>query len=179
MRSGSGKQKKAIADKSNRKCFQVPSTEAYGAIRINLIDREPHGKIQAGQEYEAFCEELIRDLSAIVNLNTGEPLIKNILRSEEIYQGKQPMGCPDLLIEWNRNAPISSIGSPKIGRIDKVYWDSRTGDHKPGGLFSILGPSIEPRKLEEPTSIIDFAPTIASLLGIKLSSSDGQILSII
>ena len=171
---GTGTGKQPISALSNRKCFQVPSSEAFGGIRINLVGREPQGKIQPGQEYEEFCEALCQDLSELVNHHTGEPLIRNIFRSAEIYQGERPMGHPDILVEWNRNAPIASVYSPKVGKIDKVYWDSRTGDHKPGGVFFVLGSSIEPKPFDQPTSIIDFAPTIASLLEVPLPQSDGQ-----
>jgi len=177
IRNLRGKGKQPVANFSHRKCFQVPSSEGFGGIRINLVGREPHGKIQPGKEYDEFCEALCKDLSELVNHNTGEPLIRKIFRSTEIYQGEHPMGHPDILVEWNRNAPICSVSSPKIGQIDKVYWDSRTGDHKPGGLFCILGPSIEPKKLERDTSIIDFAPTIASLLEVPLPQSDGTPIS--
>ncbi|EDX71955.1 hypothetical protein MC7420_5099 [Coleofasciculus chthonoplastes PCC 7420] len=87
------------------------------------------------------------------------------------------MGHPDILVEWNRNAPIASVSSAKIGKIDKVYWDSRTGDHKPGGLFCVLGSCIEPKRLKQPISLIDLAPTIASLLDVQLPKSDGQPIS--
>jgi predicted AlkP superfamily phosphohydrolase/phosphomutase len=172
-----GKGKQPISQLSNRKCFQVPSSEAFGGIRINLVGREPQGKIQPGQEYEDFCQSLCQDLSELVNHDTGEPLIRNIFRSDEIYQGERPMGHPDILVEWNRNAPIASVSSAKIGKIDKVYWDSRTGDHKPGGLFLVSGTSIEPRRIEDPTSIVDFAPTIASLLDVPLPHSNGEPIS--
>ncbi|MEQ8752342.1 MAG: alkaline phosphatase family protein [Coleofasciculus sp. G1-WW12-02] len=172
-----GTGKPPISKLSNRKCFQVPSSEAFGGIRINLVGREPQGKIQPGQEYEEFCEALCQDLSELTNYDTGEPLIRNIFRSAEIYKGEHPMGHPDLLVEWNRNAPIASVYSPKVGKIDKVYWDSRTGDHKPGGLFLVSGASIEPKQVEQPTSIVDFAPTIASLLEVPLPTSDGQPIS--
>jgi predicted AlkP superfamily phosphohydrolase/phosphomutase len=172
-----GKSKQA-SDKSHRQCFQVPSSEAYGGIRLNLIGREPQGRIQPGQEYEAFCQGMIQDLSDIVNANTGEPVIRQIFRSKDLYQGEQPNGHPDLLVEWNRNAPITAVYSPKIGKVEKVYWDSRTGDHKAGGLFIALGESIKPMQVEQPTSILDFAPTLASLLQVELPNADGKAIAL-
>ncbi|MDJ0557358.1 MAG: alkaline phosphatase family protein [Microcoleaceae cyanobacterium MO_207.B10] len=176
--SAESKRKKAASSMANRKCFQVPSSEGFGGIRVNLVGREPEGKIQPGQEYKSFCEALSKDLKELVNLDTGEPLIKNIFQSTEVYHGENPMGVPDILVEWNRNAPISSVHSPKIGKLDKVYWDSRTGDHKPGGLFLVLGPQVKPMQLEQVASIIDLAPTIASLLEVSLPQSDGQEMAI-
>ncbi|MDY7020161.1 MAG: alkaline phosphatase family protein, partial [Cyanobacteriota bacterium] len=158
----------------HRKFFQVPISEAFGGIRLNLVGREPQGLIQPGQEYEAVCESLCQDLRALVNEETGEPLIRNILKSSDIYQGDYPIGYPDLLFEWNRNTSISSVYSQKIGTIKKVYWDSRTGDHKGGGLFVVTGSGIKPGQVEQRSSIVDFAPTVASILGVELPKTDGK-----
>lgn len=173
-----GKSKQAF-DKSHRQCFQVPSSEAYGGIRLNLVGREPQGRIQPGQEYESFCQAIIQDLLDIVNDNTGEPVIRQVFRSKDLYHGEQPNGHPDLLVEWNRNAPITAVYSPKIGKVEKIYWDSRTGDHKSGGLFIALGDSLKPMLVEDITSIIDFAPTIASLLQVELPDTDGKVIAAI
>lgn len=124
-----------------------------------------------------FCQQLVEDLSAIVNVESGEKIIRNIYTGKEIYQGEKPVGCPDVLVEWNRNAPISSVTSPKIGTINKVYRDSRTGDHKSGGFVSVYGNSIKLNQLDKSTSIIDFAQIITSLFDLKLCNGKGKIIS--
>ncbi|MEB3279611.1 MAG: alkaline phosphatase family protein [Lyngbya sp.] len=177
IQKGKGKKKQWSDNLSPRKCFQVPISEAFGGIRVNLVGREPQGRIQPGQEYEAFCEDLCKELLALVNVETGEPLIRNIIKSNEIYRGYRPIGYPDLLFEWNRNAPITSVYSDRIGNVKKVYWDSRTGDHKSGGLFFGLGLEIKPGRIEKSSSIVDFAPTIASLLEVELPQTDGKSLA--
>lgn len=164
-------------DTSQRKCFTLPNNDVYGGIRINLVGREPQGKIHPGAEYDAYCQELTQDLLALVNVNTGKPLVSKVLRTADFYQGEYLDHLPDLMVEWNREAPIASIYSPKTGNIEGTYNGVRTGDHKPDGLFFAMGPSIQPGKIEKPTSIMDFAPTIASLLDVPLPKVDGEPIS--
>ena len=53
----------ALDGRSN--CFDIPNGEVYGGIRVNLVGREPQGKIKPGVEYDAFCDALTRDLCAL------------------------------------------------------------------------------------------------------------------
>jgi len=161
-------------DRADRPCFQVPNDTYAAAIRVNLVGREPKGKVSPGREYEEFCSLLTRDLLDLVNADTGEPLVREVLRAADLYEGEYMDHLPDLIVEWNRRKPISSVYSPKFGVIQKEYRGVRTGDHKPDGLFVALGRSIPPGRLERPVSITDFAPTIASLLGVPFPEVDGK-----
>jgi len=156
-----------------RKCFVVPHNESSGAIRVNLIGREPSGQIQPGEEYDAFCRALIRDLLDVVDPDSGRPLIKEVLRTDDLYRGEYRDHLPDLLVIWRRDAPISSAWSPKIGEIRRAPVEYRSGNHVPDGFFWAFGPGIEPATLLPPISVMDLAPTIATLLGTPLPHIDG------
>ncbi len=162
---------------ARRKYFSVPNNDAYGGVRINLIGREPNGLISAGSEYDALCATLSEELMEFINVETGEPLVKRVLRSDEFHQGKHADLLPDLMIEWNRSSPISSVSSKKTGTIKGEYTKCRTGDHKSQGLFLASGPSISPGKIDDPLSVMDIAPTIASLLGVTLANVEGKPIS--
>lgn len=174
-----GTQNAASRLRARGKCFQVPNNDCHGGIRINLIGREPEGKIRPGRDYDAFCEELANDLLSIVNLDTGEPMIRRVLRTDEIYRGKYLDHLPDLTLEWHRSAPIVAVASPKTGKIGgtvrkRCSQDWRSGDHKPDGLFFASGASVQPGKIAQRVDIMDFAPTIASYLGVELPHAEGQ-----
>lgn len=164
----------ALERLKKRKCFPIPNSNAFGGIRINLVGREPNGVIHPGTEYDDFCQSLTQDLFSFTNVENGEPLITKVLRTDEIYQGDHMDGLPDLMVEWSRAAPISTIHSPKTGEISGESDCPRTGDHKPEGLFFASGNSIKPGRIERPVSVMDFAPTIASLLEVELSEVEGQ-----
>lgn len=160
-------------EKSRRQCFQVLNNDVYGAIRINLVGREPHGRVRPGPECDAFGAELSRDLLTVVNLDTGEPAVARVLRTTDLYL-ENDGGLPDLLVEWNRKHPISTVHSPKTGTIHRTFRGNRTGDHKPDGLFFALGPAVKRGYLEKPVSIMDFAPTFGSLLGAPIPEVEGN-----
>ena len=50
----------------------------------------------------------------------------------------------------------------------------RTGEHEPDGFFVATGPAIEPGKLAQPVSLLDFAPTICALLDCRFDDGDGR-----
>jgi predicted AlkP superfamily phosphohydrolase/phosphomutase len=161
------------SDRSRRKCFVVPHNENSGAIRINLVGREPNGKVNPGPEAEAFCDALIKDLMDIVKLDTGEPLVDEVVRVSERFEGEHLDELPDLLVIWNRKTPITSFGSAKIGKIEAKYPGNRTGDHTPRGLFFASGPGISPCALSNEVSVMDVGTTIMSWLDLTLLDMDG------
>ena len=131
---------------AKRKYFSIPNNDAYGGIRINLAGREPEGTITPGEEYDAVCKSLIEDLMGFVNATSGEPLVNRVLRCAELYQGENVHLLPDLLVEWNRNTPISEVHSSKTGTIYGEYKKCRTGDHLSEGLFLSLIHISEPTR---------------------------------
>jgi predicted AlkP superfamily phosphohydrolase/phosphomutase len=163
------------AGRAGRECFKIPNNDVYGAVRINQIGREPHGRVPPGAQSTAFAEQLTRDLLQLTT-DTGEPVVRRVLRSADLYDGALLSTLPDLLIEWNREKPITCVHSPKIGTIRGRFPGLRTGDHKSDGLMFALGPSIKPGRLEQPVSVMDFAPTIGALLGVPLPDVDGRVI---
>lgn len=157
-----------------RRSFNMPNNDAYGAIRINVVGREPRGLVSPGEEYDEYCETLTQDLMEFVNVTTGEPLVKAVLRSADLYEGDNLHYLPDLLIEWNRSAPVSEVYSSKTGSIKGEYKRCRTGDHTSEGLFFISGPFISPGQVNAQVSVMDLAPTIAAITGVELVNVDGS-----
>jgi predicted AlkP superfamily phosphohydrolase/phosphomutase len=153
--------------------FEVPNNDVYGGIRINLAGREPAGWVRPGADFDAVCGELEHELRQLVNLETGRPLVKRVLRTAEHYVGEHLDALPDLLVEWDREAPIRRIHAPRIGTIEGEFRGGRTGDHKPNGLLMAAGPGIRQERLERPVSVTDVAPTLAARLGVALADVDG------
>jgi len=78
-----------------------------------------------------------KDLMEITNTESGEPLISEFIRTDSVYSGPKRDALPDVLLEWNKSAPIREIHSPILGKI-KLPYRKRTGDHtfKSGALYS-------------------------------------------
>jgi predicted AlkP superfamily phosphohydrolase/phosphomutase len=155
-----------------RPFFTVPNNEVYGGIRINLRGREPAGQVRPGRDFDDVCDLLESELATWTNVETGEPLVQRVVRIEECYAGPERAKLPDLLVEWNRSAPIRAIGSPRYGGIEEKP-GFRTGDHVPGGLLVAAGPGIQPGRAPAAISMVDLAPTIAAAVDVDLPDVDG------
>jgi hypothetical protein len=156
-----------------RPFFTVPNNDVCGGIRINVRGREPRGQVAPGSEFEQVCDMLENELATWTNLETGESLVESVVRVESCYDGPARDGLPDLLVEWNRGAPIRSIGAPRYGRIDQEYTGVRTGDHVPGGLLVARGPGVHAGRRRDSISMVDLAPTIAAAVDVDLPGIDG------
>ncbi len=149
-----------------RRFFEVIPNHATGGVRLNLKGRERHGVVEPGRESEALCRRLEEDLKEIVNVESGEPVISTVFTTARLYDGPLVSEMPDLLLEWNRSAPIDCVHSPKFGTLRRRSQSTRSGDHaNTPGMFLALGPGIRPGRRNAPVSAADFAPTIAALLG--------------
>lgn len=156
-----------------RRYFQIPNNDVYGGIRINMVGREPHGTVEPGADYEACCAQLTRDLLALVNADTGKPLVERVIKTDDLYSGRCREWLPDLMVEWDRSTPVARVSSAKTGLVEGTYRKCRTGDHTKAGLFVAAGPGIGHAELGE-VSIMDFAPTLAEILDADLPDADGR-----
>jgi predicted AlkP superfamily phosphohydrolase/phosphomutase len=160
-------QRKSLA---RRRYFALEHNENSGAIRINLRGREPHGLVPVS-DYDKTCDELERQLLDIVNPDTGEPLVSDVVRVRRTYEGERLDMLPDLMVVWNRIGPFTSAESSTIGRIDGIRSWGRTGDHSPNAVLYASGPNVTWGSVE--ARIVDIAPTIAALQGVVMPSTDG------
>lgn len=160
-------------DRRARRCFAVPHNENSGAIRINLIGRDPDGKVKPGEEYETLCRSLEQDLMEIVEEKTGAPIVKQVVHVRETCHGDQMDALPDLLVIWNRPHPIEAIVSPKIGSLRRPKAGVRTGDHTSDGCFLFSGNGLSPVAVEAPVSVMDLGATIPALFQVPPQNLDG------
>ena len=154
-------------------CFPVQNNTAHGGIRVNLKGREPNGQVAPGAEYEEFLDRLSREFLSIVNCDTGRPIVRQVYRADDLYQGPERDHLPDLMIDWANDEPLTAISSNSMGRLTVDNSLCRTGDHRPGGMVVVRGPGIRPGVLDRTHTCIDFSPTICALLGVDLPDVDG------
>ena len=158
-------------DREQRRCFVVPHNDMTGAVRINLAGREPGGRVRP-EEVDALFASLREDLLALRNLETGNPVVEDVVRTAEHCEGAQLAALPDFFVIWRRNEPIERVGSVKVGEIVYRHRGNRTGDHRPHSIFFARGRGVLPGRLDG-VSILDFAPTLAALAGVVLEHTDG------
>ncbi|MFQ6119457.1 MAG: alkaline phosphatase family protein [Methanosarcinales archaeon] len=148
-------------------------SEDTGFIFINREGRFESGII-GNRSYTKIREELIQKIEEFRNPKNGEKIIEKIWKKEELYNDYEI--APDIIFKiksqykgWETLGKDVFIDIPEYARI---------GQHAPTGIFIAFGPNIKKKKIEN-ARLIDLAPTILALYGIKSDNMDGQILDII
>lgn len=159
--------------RGNRLCFAEPHNDIMTGIRINVRGREPKGRVAPGKEYEDICLRLKEQLAELINLDSNQPAVVQVIHSRELYPDALPGELPDLFVEWNNEAPIVRIGSQDIGLVARTHPLHRTGDHTCNGFFLAAGPGLAPCESTDPVTVFDLAPTIAAWLDVPLPGIDG------
>jgi len=162
-----------IPERRARRFFAIPHNPHAGAIRINLAGRERHGIVQPGREYRELCDELRREMLALRCGVIGPPAVAEVIFSADEHPGPYSDELPDVLVQWNRNGPVATLTSERIGTVVIPAIGGRTGDHTREGLFIATGPGLAAQRLERTTAIVDFAPTIARHLDVESDEFDG------
>lgn len=155
-------------------CFIVHNGSPVSGLRVNLIGREPEGRIRGGVEFDQFFDKISRDMLDLIDLKTGRKVVKAVRKTSDLYGGDLLNNLPDFLIEWE-DMPVEyvKVGSDRIGILDGRNSYVRTGDHRPEGMFIALGPGIRPGRIDRTVSIMDFAPTLAEMSGVNMPGVDG------
>jgi len=149
----------------------------YGQIFINLRGREPFGIVEPGKEYEEAREEIIRRLKEIKDPDTGERIIGEIYRCEEIYHGKYLREAPDISF-LPRDMSYKALGTLAFMSSEFIR-DSYglSGDRRMKGILICSGRGIKRGKIEG-ANIVDLAPTILYIMGEKIPEDmDGKVLT--
>lgn len=152
-------------------------TRAYsygnvGQIYLNIKGREPQGCVEP-QEAEKLINEIIGKLREFKNPETGERVIKEIYRKEEIYTGDLTL-APDILF-------LPTDGYMAIGTSEFVSNRSispsfgGSGWHRMEGIFIGAGAQIKQGQLPA-MKLVDLFPTIAYALGLPIPADlDGRV----
>ena len=166
-------------------------TKAYsvgnlGNINLNIKGRDPEGVIEPDQ-VEDFIAELTQALYELRDPDTGERMVAQVMRREEIYTGPMVDRAPDLLIRWvddkylavkdydaNPDGPIFGT-KQKFGRHGAAYALDQTGTHIIDGIVIFYGHGVRPGVKLEGAELIDLAPTILHLLDTPIPRAmDGK-----
>lgn len=147
------------------KAFALPSF-TNGHIRINLQGREPYG-IVSPSEYDALCDELTQILYRLKDGRTGEPLVKQVVRTRKFPTDNDPkLPDSDLVVLWQEHM-TDVMDSPDVGRIGPLT-HFRAGGHWNRGFFTIKGPGVAPGSHLADAESVDLAPTILELMGAPI-----------
>jgi predicted AlkP superfamily phosphohydrolase/phosphomutase len=157
-------------------------TKAYalglGQIYINLQGREKQGIVAPGEEYAKLQDELISKLKGLKDPETGDTMIVNVYKRDDIYHGEYIGNAPDLMIGFNDGYRVS--WQTTLGGIPKNLVENNmkkwSGDHCSYDVSITSGVFLSNRKINRSNPRIhDIAPTVFKTLGIaSLPNLDGK-----
>ena len=160
--------------------FDWKETKAYsiggwGFIYLNLRGREPEG-IVSEEEYEVLRDYIINELYKLKDPDTGENVVKEVFKKEDLYDGQPSDQLPDLIVMTDESIDCKH----SITKESSVLVPSspgKSGNHRKDGIFIIKGKNIRKNMIIENAEIIDIAPTILYLMGVPIPSDmDGKVL---
>jgi predicted AlkP superfamily phosphohydrolase/phosphomutase len=163
----------SAAERAEQRFFLEPNNYVYGGVRLNKSGREPKGRVSA-DAVGRVSADLERDLRALVNVETGGPVVRDVERAERWYRRSDGDTIPDLFLDWERTAPIETVWSAKTGFVHSPYLNWRTGDHRPRGLLLAAGPGIPAGGSLPELAIEDLPASLMARFGQDSSGMDGQ-----
>jgi predicted AlkP superfamily phosphohydrolase/phosphomutase len=147
------------------RAFTLP-TDLEGCIRINLKGREPQGIVEPGSAQFELCEQIRDELVELTNPATGAAAVKQVYLRHKVFPGELGDHLPDIIVTWNDEAPISGLTSPRVGLVEEVSPDPRTGTHSTRGFLLAAGPTVAAGGRGQ-GHLLDVAPTVLQLLGLE------------
>jgi hypothetical protein len=89
-----------------------------------------------GYEYERVLAELIAEINALRDAQTGRRIVRGIIRTDQAFPGERSAYLPDLIVRWDASAPITAATSPPVGKVSSPTPDTRPGaDCGPGFIL--------------------------------------------
>nr|MDO8083040.1 alkaline phosphatase family protein [Candidatus Freyarchaeota archaeon] len=127
------------------------------------------------KEYETLRTQLIKEIKMIKDPKTGQNLVTDVKRKEELYNGEHLEFAPDLVVIPNEGYRISDSLLRSIWDYSKNVWSAY---HKLQGIFIAHGPDIKEGCNVKDAKIYDLAPTILYTFHVPIPKDiDGRVLT--
>jgi len=144
-------------------------------IFINLKGREPEGIVQMS-DYEPVRDMLIQRLCAVRDPRSGQRVIYQVQRREEVYTGPYLDYAPDLVItDHDERYYFDFFPHSHYTQAFNIP-ERASGNHAYDGILIGAGPDIRAGVIEG-ARIVDVMPTLCVLLGLEIPPDvDGRVL---
>jgi len=156
----------ANLDWTNTRAF-CPTPSSNGIVIRRQSEACPLGVPEA--EYHSFREQLIADLLALTDPDTGGKVIQAVLKREEAFPGAAMNRCPDLTLILSDHGFVS-VRNREPAVMDRPL---AMGTHHPDGIFIMAGPGVQPSgacAAGGRLNIVDVTAIAAHSLGLDVPS---------
>lgn len=167
-----------VIDWKHTKAYRFPMYPPVEGVMINVIGRQPQGCVSPGEEYEAIRTRILEEVRNLRDPKTGELIVLEAYRREDIYSGERLETAPDLiLVTQDCYKGGTDIDSP-VSDVPLDVLTKLSGVHRMDGILLAQGPHLRKHASLAHAGIIDVAPTIMYMLHMPIPSDmDGQPLS--
>jgi len=140
-------------------------TPSSNGITIRVAEKPGNPGVKP-DDYDSFRDQLICDLKELRDPSTGERIITEIHKREDVFSGPAMKEAPDLLMVL-RDFGFVSIKNkqPVVEAREEV-----AGTHHPDGVFFAFGPGIKEDVQVGPCNIEDVGATLLYSLGLDVPS---------
>jgi len=164
-----------VIDWRHTKAYRFPMYPPVEGIMINVVGRQPEGCVQPGEEYEALRARILDEVRNLRHPETGEPIVLEAYRREELYHGERLETAPDIILVTQDYYKGGTGIDELISEVPLDVLSKLSGLHRMDGIFVAQGPHIRWNSRLEGAGIIDVAPTILYALGMPIPSDmDGK-----
>jgi predicted AlkP superfamily phosphohydrolase/phosphomutase len=151
--------------------YFVPIYFHVGGIELNTAVFHREGIIHDPTAYEALRDRLISQLRTVRDPQTGQLIVQEAYRREELYQGPYVSQFPDIIIVLDPDyVGMRSLAGTQLVEPHQPF---RPGDHRPDGIFAIAGPHIQPQPQADLPNLhlADLSATLLYLQGVAVPDS--------
>ncbi len=147
----------------------------FANVYVNRRGRFAHGTVSA-EEADRLCAEIATKLLQWIEPATGQRLIEQVYRREEVYRGPQVEWLPDLMVRPRAGYIFETRF--KRGWLTGPLPADLTGVHRMDGIFIGAGPRFRAAEPIGAALLIDMPPTLLYLLDTPVPREmDGRILT--
>ncbi len=162
-------------DWKHTKAYRFPMYPPVEGVMINVVGRQPEGCVQPGKEYEALRTRILEEVRDLRDPKTGEPIVLEAYRREEIYSGERLEMAPDLILVTQDCYKGGTSINELVSEVPLDVLSKLSGVHRMDGILLAQGPHVRKNAPLEKAGIIDVAPTIMYMLDMPIPSDmDGK-----
>ncbi len=164
-----------VVDWKHTKAYRFPMYPPVEGIMINVAGRQPEGCVQPGEEYESLRTRILEEVRNVRDPQTGEPIVVEAYRREELYHGERLETAPDLILVTQDCYKGGTGIDELVSTVPLDVLSKLSGVHRMDGIILAQGPHIRRNARIERAGIIDVAPTVLYSLGMPIPSDmDGK-----
>ncbi len=142
-----------------------------GAIRLNLVGREPNGAVAPGGDAARVVDEIRAELMQLRDAKSGEAIVERVVTAAEVFGENHHPDVPDIMVVFRTDIGlVDRVVSDRIGEIAVPPQDPgcpRSGDHTPRSNLWLDLSDRSTIGTVGGANVLDIAPTVLRLLGVE------------